>query len=73
MRKGLERAVESYNKAVGSMETRVLVTARRFKELGASTGKDIDRVEELDKIPRNLELPEAIAESPAVPFTTRAD
>lgn len=54
MRRGLERAVESYNKAVGAMESRVLVTARRFKELGASTGKDIDLLEALDKAPRIL-------------------
>lgn len=55
MRKGLERAVDSYNKAVGTIESRVLVTARRFKELGASTGKDIDTLEALDKAPRLLE------------------
>ncbi|HEY6872419.1 MAG TPA: DNA recombination protein RmuC [Geobacteraceae bacterium] len=54
MRRGLERAVESYNRAVGTMESRVLVTARRFKELGASTGKDIEQLEALDKAPRLL-------------------
>jgi DNA recombination protein RmuC len=54
IRKGLERAVDSYNRAVGTMESRVLVTARRFKELGASTGKDIDSLDALDKAPRSL-------------------
>jgi DNA recombination protein RmuC len=52
MRRGLERAVDSYNKAVGTMESRVLVTARRFKELGASTGKEIETQEGIDKAPR---------------------
>lgn len=56
--KSLDRALEFYNKGVGSLETRVLVTARRFKELGGFSGEEIETLEPLDKAARPLTLDE---------------
>jgi DNA recombination protein RmuC len=36
----------------------VLVTARKFKELGASTGEDIEPLESVDRSARSLQAPE---------------
>ncbi len=58
VRGGLEKSVESYNKAVGSLESRVLVSARRFKELSAATGEDIEPMELVEKTPRSVQAPE---------------
>jgi DNA recombination protein RmuC len=53
---GLTRANRAYNSAVGSMETRILPAARRFKELGAGTSVEIAAVEPVDIQPRQLTL-----------------
>jgi DNA recombination protein RmuC len=57
MGKGLERAVDEYNKAVGSLEARVNVSARRFAELHAAPlGVEIPSLEPIEK---NVRKPEA--------------
>ncbi|MGH7935246.1 MAG: DNA recombination protein RmuC [Candidatus Binataceae bacterium] len=52
----LKIAVEKYNSAVGSMETRVLISARRFKELGVTSKTDIGELSPVDSIPREASI-----------------
>jgi DNA recombination protein RmuC len=55
--RNLSRTVEAFNSAVGSLESRVLVSARRFRELGAaSAAVDIAPVEPVEKAPRSLKV-----------------
>jgi len=55
--RNLARTVDAFNGAVGSLESRVLVSARRFRELGAaSAAVDIAVVEPVEKAPRTLKL-----------------
>src|SRR5271154_5357992 len=50
----LDRAVDAYNQAVGSLENRVLVSARKFAELGASVAEDIPELEPIETTARAL-------------------
>jgi len=52
--RNLDRALDAYNKGVRSLESRVLVTARRFKERGAIAGEEIETLEPVDKAARSL-------------------
>jgi DNA recombination protein RmuC len=60
--KSLTRAVEAYNKTVGSLESRVLVSARKLHDLGVVDG-ELDAPEMLDGVPRPLASPELLETS----------
>ena len=59
----LGRSIDAFNKAVGSFETRVAPAARRFKELGIVSDKEL-LLNPIDKIPRQVD------ETPTLPFPT---
>jgi DNA recombination protein RmuC len=55
---GLQSALKAYNDSVRSLETRVLVAARKFKDLGSATEREIPLLTALDTIPRKPQAPE---------------
>lgn len=55
IRRGLERAVDGYNRAVGSFESRVLISARKFQDLGAATKGELPRLAPVDRALRPVE------------------
>jgi DNA recombination protein RmuC len=72
LRRGLDRAVEAYNKAAGSMESRVMVTARKFPELGAPITEEIPALDQIETTTRTLSLDwgeETTEELPFAPGT----
>ncbi len=50
----LASSVEHYNRAVGSLERKVLPGARKFVELGIQTKKEIEKLESLEPVPRTM-------------------
>jgi DNA recombination protein RmuC len=50
-------SVDAYNSAMSSLEARALVTARKFKELGAGGEQDIPRLEPVESLVRQLDIP----------------
>ena len=54
VRKKLDGAVQAYNKAAGSFETRVVVSARKLKDLDVTTAGELPPLEPIDSVPRVL-------------------
>lgn len=48
----LNKSVLSFNKTVGSLEARVLPAARKFKELGIGSEKDVPKLDAIEQAPR---------------------
>ena len=58
LRRGLDTAVTAYNRAVGSFESRVLVSARRFRDFGAVVSDDELEIQPIEQSSRGLTAPE---------------
>ncbi len=57
--KNLSQAVKAYNDATGSLETRVMVSARRFEELHvAPEGRKLPELNPVEQAPRVLQMQE---------------
>lgn len=50
----LSKSVRSYNETVGAIESRVLVSARRLKELGTSSNREIAEAEHVEELPKEI-------------------
>jgi DNA recombination protein RmuC len=61
LQKSLTSSVDAYNRAVGSLESRVLVTARKFPSLGVVGGEraEITELTPIESAPRHLQSVEA--------------
>ena len=54
VRKRLDGAVQAYNEAAGSFESRVLVSARRLRELDVTTAPELPPADPIERVPRVL-------------------
>ena len=61
LRRAIERTVDSYNRFAGSLETRMLVTARKFPGIDSARLEDVAAPEAIDSTPRRLSSPELLA------------
>ena len=51
----LGRSVDSYNKAVGSFDSRVLPSVRKFSELGIQAKTEVPEAQQIERLPRTVQ------------------
>lgn len=64
--RALGSAVKAYNASVGSLETRVMVTARRFRDLNV-TDAELGELTPIEEPLRQIAAPELVDDATAVP------
>jgi DNA recombination protein RmuC len=57
LRKRMDGTFATFNRVIGSFESNVLVKARRFRELGAGSAKEIPNIDPLETVARKLDVP----------------
>ena len=67
--KSLGNSVDSFNKAVGSLEQQVLPAARRFPELGLRVARELEPIEQIDILAR---VPRISGTAPGAPSAVDA-
>jgi DNA recombination protein RmuC len=71
--RSLESSVRAYNDTVGSMESRVLVTARKLSEHGAvAADQDLPEPQQIETAPRSVQALEPEDDEPKVHHLPRA-
>lgn len=63
--RSLDRSVDHYNQAVRSLESRVFVTARKFKDLAPLSEKELPELPGIERSARRSNAPEWTKEKPA--------
>ena len=67
--KQLSSSVDNYNRAMGSLERKVLPGARKFVELGIHPKKEIEAIESVEAVPRTLVEPQSDGDDEAAENT----
>lgn len=65
LRRAIERTIDSYNRFAGSLETRVLVSARRFPGIDQTKLDALEGPTPIEATPRRLTAPELLDPPPA--------